>query len=193
MRLNASRKFHVTACDQRRWTARAVICASGTFQRPRMPELPGQAQFGGRLLHSSAYRNARPFAGQRVVVGAGNSGAQIAAELGRVPISAVSVATQQLPHSAAQICEVGANTDCQARRLHLAGSSAETPRPSVRVARSREGEAGLTLRRYPAVRSTSVRSAKARRAASTALRCCSAHTQTPQKAALRPLPSSVSS
>ena len=38
--------------------------------------------FGGPILHSSAYRNPAPFAGQRVlVVGYGNSGAEIALDL----------------------------------------------------------------------------------------------------------------
>lgn len=79
------RAFTVRARDGRSWAARAVVCASGTFRHPRVPELPGQAQFGGKILHSSEYRNPQPFAGQRVVVvGAGNSGAQIAAELSRV-------------------------------------------------------------------------------------------------------------
>ncbi|GAA4020726.1 ArsO family NAD(P)H-dependent flavin-containing monooxygenase [Deinococcus rubellus] len=77
--------FTVTAQDGRNWTARTVVCASGTFRHPKVPELPGQSSFGGRLLHSSEYRHAQPFAGQRVVVvGAGNSGAQIAAELSQV-------------------------------------------------------------------------------------------------------------
>jgi cation diffusion facilitator CzcD-associated flavoprotein CzcO len=38
--------------------------------------------FGGRILHSSVYRNATPFSGQRaLVVGFGNSGAEIALDL----------------------------------------------------------------------------------------------------------------
>ena len=38
--------------------------------------------YGGRLTHSAAYANAAPYVGQRVlVVGAGNSGAEIATDL----------------------------------------------------------------------------------------------------------------
>ncbi|MFE9021014.1 flavin-containing monooxygenase [Streptomyces sp. NPDC007808] len=62
--------------------ARAVVAATGTFGRPHRPELPGLATYTGTLLHAADYRAPEPFAGQRVVVvGAGNSAVQIAAEL----------------------------------------------------------------------------------------------------------------
>jgi hypothetical protein len=73
--------------------ARAVVVATGYNRRPRPDRLPDQERFRGTLLHSSAYRNAEPFAGQSVlVVGAGNSGAEIAldlAEQGAKPALAV--------------------------------------------------------------------------------------------------------
>ncbi|MEU4041150.1 NAD(P)-binding domain-containing protein [Streptomyces antibioticus] len=47
--------------------------------------MPGLDTFNGALLHVSQYRNPAPFAGQRVVVvGAGNSAVQVAAELAQV-------------------------------------------------------------------------------------------------------------
>jgi indole-3-pyruvate monooxygenase len=59
-----------------------VAVATGVQRRPRIPALPGAAEFGGRLLHSSAYRNAGPFRGLRVlVVGSGNSACEIALDL----------------------------------------------------------------------------------------------------------------
>ncbi|CBG69489.1 putative oxidoreductase [Streptomyces scabiei 87.22] len=65
--------------------ARAVIAASGSFGRPHRPALPGLDSFTGRVLHAADYRDPAPFTGQRViVVGAGNSAVQIAAELARV-------------------------------------------------------------------------------------------------------------
>ncbi|MEV0694085.1 NAD(P)/FAD-dependent oxidoreductase [Streptomyces sp. NPDC050388] len=65
--------------------ARAVVAASGTFGRPHRPALPGLETFTGTLLHAAEYRRPEPFAGQRVVVvGAGNSAVQIAAELATV-------------------------------------------------------------------------------------------------------------
>jgi len=62
--------------------AHAVVIATGANRVPRMPTFPGQASFGGQVLHSRAYRNADAFAGQRVlVVGMGNTGAEIALDL----------------------------------------------------------------------------------------------------------------
>lgn len=62
------------------WTAKAVISATGTWWRPFVPAVPGT--FTGRQLHTVEYRRPEEFSGQRVVVvGGGNSGAQIAADL----------------------------------------------------------------------------------------------------------------
>jgi putative flavoprotein involved in K+ transport len=68
--------------DSGTWRARTVISATGTWWRPFLPAVPGREYFRGRQLHTVEYRNPRDFAGQRViVVGGGNSGAQIAADL----------------------------------------------------------------------------------------------------------------
>nr|WP_248297061.1 NAD(P)-binding domain-containing protein [Streptomyces sp. S1D4-11] len=68
--------------DSGTWHARAVISATGTWWRPFAPNVSGQATFEGRQLHMVEYRSPADFAGQRViVVGGGNSGAQIAADL----------------------------------------------------------------------------------------------------------------
>jgi putative flavoprotein involved in K+ transport len=61
-----------------------VVVATGPFQQPRIPEIARQLDAGIRQLHSSAYHN--PFDlpdGPVLVVGAGNSGAQIAMEVAR--------------------------------------------------------------------------------------------------------------
>lgn len=68
--------------DSGTWRARAVISATGTWWRPFLPAVPGRGLFEGRRLHTVEYRSPRDFAGQRVVVvGGGNSGAQIATDL----------------------------------------------------------------------------------------------------------------
>lgn len=62
--------------------ARAVVVAAGLNRLPDPTRLPDQSTYAGTLLHVSGYRNGRPFAGQRVlVVGAGNSGAEVALDL----------------------------------------------------------------------------------------------------------------
>ncbi|MDZ7882044.1 MAG: ArsO family NAD(P)H-dependent flavin-containing monooxygenase [Mycobacterium sp.] len=69
--------------DAGSWTARAVVSATGTWWRPFVPAVPGRGTFHGRQLHTVDYRRPTDFAGSRVaVVGGGNSGAQIAADLG---------------------------------------------------------------------------------------------------------------
>lgn len=71
--------------DAGTWTARAVVSATGSWERPYLPPVPGRETFRGVQLHSAEYRSPRPFAGKRVlVVGGGNSGAQVLAELSRV-------------------------------------------------------------------------------------------------------------
>lgn len=68
--------------DRGTWRAQAVISATGTWWRPFLHAVPGRADFRGRQLHTVEYRSPADFAGQRVVVvGGGNSGAQIAADL----------------------------------------------------------------------------------------------------------------
>src|SRR5689334_2401469 len=64
------------------WRAPVVVVATGQYRDPIMPPWPGRDLYAGRLLHSAGYANAPPFAGRRVlVVGAGNSGAEIAVDL----------------------------------------------------------------------------------------------------------------
>ena len=64
------------------WRARAVISATGSWSRPFVPAIRGRSVFTGRQLHTVHYRSPADFAGQHViVVGGGNSGAQIAADL----------------------------------------------------------------------------------------------------------------
>ncbi|WP_169988065.1 NAD(P)/FAD-dependent oxidoreductase [Microbispora sp. H10836] len=85
--------FGITLDDGSRFAARAVVAASGTFGNPYRPPLPGLRDFTGTMLHAADYRAPEPFAGRRViVVGAGNSAVQIAAELATV--ATVTLATR---------------------------------------------------------------------------------------------------
>ncbi|MFJ9086183.1 NAD(P)-binding domain-containing protein [Streptomyces sp. NPDC102384] len=59
------------------WSTRALINATGTWDRPFWPRYPGQETFRGRQLHTAQYQGPEEFAGQRgVVVGGGASGTQ---------------------------------------------------------------------------------------------------------------------
>ena len=98
-----------------------VIVATGYDREPSIPSWPGADGFTGQLLHASAYRNPRPFAGRSVlVVGSGNSAADIAVDLvrggaskvwnsirtppqivprtvGGIPMQTVAIVTRSLP------------------------------------------------------------------------------------------------
>ena len=59
-----------------------VIVSTGYNRIPNIPELPGQRDFRGIIWHSREYRNGAPFRGENVlVVGMGNTGAEIALDL----------------------------------------------------------------------------------------------------------------
>ena len=63
-------------------TTPIVVVATGWADFPYLPQWPGMDAFKGQILHSSAYRNSAPFNGARaLVVGFGNSGAEIALDL----------------------------------------------------------------------------------------------------------------
>lgn len=66
-------------------SARFVVSATGTWDQPFWPAYPGIATFAGRQLHAADYRRPDELSGQRVVVvGGGNSAAQILAEVSMV-------------------------------------------------------------------------------------------------------------
>ena len=59
-----------------------VVVATGYNHTPFMPEYPGRDGYKGELTHASRYRNAEPYRGRDVlVVGSGNTGAEIAVDL----------------------------------------------------------------------------------------------------------------
>lgn len=77
---------------------RVAVIATGQYRVPRLPDWPGRESFSGRLCHSSAYANPVPYAGQRVlVVGAGNSGAEIATDLAEHGAARVAVSVRTPP------------------------------------------------------------------------------------------------
>ncbi len=64
------------------YEAAKVIVAAGAYQRPHIPPISGQLSHEVAQLHSAEYRNPDQIPGQNVlVVGAANSGAQIAEDL----------------------------------------------------------------------------------------------------------------
>src|SRR4051812_30635127 len=79
--------------------ARQVVLASGYNREPVLPEWPGREGFRGELLHASAYTGPERFRGRDVlVVGAGNTGAEIAADLAESGAGRVRLAVRTAPN-----------------------------------------------------------------------------------------------
>ena len=72
----------LVAAGERRFEAANVVVAAGAYHHPRVPGFAAELDPAIRQLHSSAYRRpAQLRDGGVLVVGAGNSGAEIALEL----------------------------------------------------------------------------------------------------------------
>ncbi|MBM7800170.1 cation diffusion facilitator CzcD-associated flavoprotein CzcO [Microlunatus panaciterrae] len=79
-------------------TARSVVVATGYNQEPVLPDWPGASEFTGELLHAAAYRDGSVYRGLDVlVVGGGNSGAEIAADLAEHGARSVRLAIRTPP------------------------------------------------------------------------------------------------
>lgn len=86
------------ACASESWQARVVIVATGQYRLPCMPSVTGVHGYRGEFRHSVDYRNAAPYVGKRVlVVGAGNSGAEIATDLAEQGASFVALSIRTPP------------------------------------------------------------------------------------------------
>ncbi|MFD4539953.1 NAD(P)/FAD-dependent oxidoreductase [Streptomyces bauhiniae] len=87
------------ASGGRELTGAAVVVATGHNHTPRLPEWPGAEGYEGELLHASSYRNPKPYEGRDVlVVGVGNTGAEIAVDLVAGGASRVRLAVRTAPH-----------------------------------------------------------------------------------------------
>jgi len=77
----------------------AVVLATGKYHTPAVPAWPGLDHFTGELVHSGDFRNAWPYQGRDVlVVGAGNSAADIAVQLADNGARKVWLAVRTPPH-----------------------------------------------------------------------------------------------
>jgi putative flavoprotein involved in K+ transport len=83
-RLSKQGNHFVVEAERQRFEADQVVVATGNFQRPKVPGFASELDRDIVQLHSSTYRNLAQLAKGRVlVVGAGNSGAEIAIETAR--------------------------------------------------------------------------------------------------------------
>ncbi|WP_406126010.1 NAD(P)/FAD-dependent oxidoreductase [Streptomyces canus] len=87
------------ATGGRELTGAAVVVATGYNHTPLLPDWPGRDTYKGELLHAGGYRNPEPYAGRDVlVVGVGNTGAEIAVDLVEGGASRVRLSVRTAPH-----------------------------------------------------------------------------------------------
>jgi cation diffusion facilitator CzcD-associated flavoprotein CzcO len=80
------------------WRPLVVVLATGHYDVPQQPAWPGQDTYTGRLIHSAEYRTGRDYAGRRVlVIGIGNSGAEVAADLAEQGAACVAISVRTPP------------------------------------------------------------------------------------------------
>lgn len=74
--------WRVKTLSGKKWDAQRVVIATGVNRSVNRPLFEGEETFQGRILHSRLYKNADAFHDQKVlVVGMGNTGAEIALDL----------------------------------------------------------------------------------------------------------------
>ncbi|MFF6781270.1 NAD(P)-binding domain-containing protein [Streptomyces sp. NPDC012510] len=87
------------ATGGRELTGSAVVVATGYNHTPRIPDWPGRESYTGGLVHACEYRNPKPYVGRDVlVVGIGNTGAEIAVDLVEGGARRVRLAVRTAPH-----------------------------------------------------------------------------------------------
>jgi cation diffusion facilitator CzcD-associated flavoprotein CzcO/acetyl esterase/lipase len=75
-------EWEVVAADGRRWSADALITATGVLHHPRFPDIDGVESFEGAAFHSARWDHSVPLGGRRIaVIGTGSTGAQIVAAI----------------------------------------------------------------------------------------------------------------
>jgi len=93
----------ITETNNGSYQSSFVIVATGRNQKPKMAQIGGLSSFNGTVLHSSQYKNGKPFAGKNVlVVGFGNSaGEQVIClhEHGAFPSLSVRSAVNIIPQN----------------------------------------------------------------------------------------------
>jgi putative flavoprotein involved in K+ transport len=77
----------------------AIVLATGNYSAPSIPAWPGLSGFTGEIVHSGSFTNAWPYRGRDVlVVGTGNSAADIAVQLAHDGARRIRLAVRTPPH-----------------------------------------------------------------------------------------------
>lgn len=88
----------VAATPRGDWHSRVIVIATGQYRIPTIPNWDRREKYRGNLVHSSGYASAVPYTGKRVlVVGAGNSGTEIATDLAEHGAAHVALSIRTSP------------------------------------------------------------------------------------------------
>ncbi|MBC9819954.1 NAD(P)/FAD-dependent oxidoreductase [Terrabacter sp. MAHUQ-38] len=93
------RSWALTLADGTTPTAPYAVVATGFNHTPREPDVPGLQGFSGEVVHARHYRNGAAHAGRDVlVVGTGNTGAELAVDLVEHGAKRVRLSVRTVPH-----------------------------------------------------------------------------------------------
>lgn len=96
-------KFHVTVCDlpkDHEYTEEFdhVICATGHFSTPNVPQFNGFDKFPGRILHAHDFRDALEFKGQDLlIIGTSYSAEDIGSQCWKYGANSITVSHRTAP------------------------------------------------------------------------------------------------
>jgi putative flavoprotein involved in K+ transport len=78
--------------------AKAVVIATGHYAEPFHPQWEGREEFKGEVIHSSQFVDGATYRGKRVlIIGLGNSAAEIATNLSFSGVASVSISVRTTP------------------------------------------------------------------------------------------------
>ena len=94
----ASEPAYIVETSNDAWRCKTAVIATGIYSEPAIPAFPDIERYRGIGLHASQYSTGRDYAGKRVlVVGIGNTGAEIAADLVEQGAAGVAISVRTMP------------------------------------------------------------------------------------------------
>ncbi len=89
--------WQLNASSGKSYFAENVIIATGLNSKPNIPKWEGQEEFNGDIIHSAFYKNPKPYIGKKtLVVGFGNTGAEVALDLSEHGVETYVVARGEI-------------------------------------------------------------------------------------------------
>ena len=90
-------KWKLNSNSNENYLAENIIIATGLNSSPKIPTWKGQELFKGNISHSATYKNPKPYIGKKVlVVGIGNTGAEVALDLSEHGVNTYVVARSEI-------------------------------------------------------------------------------------------------